>query len=105
MPPSQRWCKPAGPGNIPRTHEPRLPRSVSQPTDIDAVETAFAAHGYVADRDLATAVFLSLALGRPLLLEGEAGVGKTEVARTLAAVHSSGVIPPAGYEGAEVNTP
>ena len=57
-----------------------------QLADIDAVQSAFAAEGYVADRDLATAVFLSLALGRPLLLEGEAGVGKTEVARTLSAV-------------------
>ncbi len=50
---------------------------------IDSVQSAFAAERYVADRDLATAVYLSLALDRPLLLEGEAGVGKTEVGRTL----------------------
>src|SRR5919198_1048162 len=48
---------------------------------IDALQAAFAAERYVADRDLATAVYLSLALDRPLLLEGEAGVGKTEVGR------------------------
>ena len=55
---------------------------------IEALQSSFANRCYVADRDLATAVFLSLALERPLLLEGEAGVGKTEVARTLAAGRS-----------------
>jgi MoxR-like ATPase len=77
---------------------------VPQPTDIDAVLSAFASQGYVADRDLATAVFLSLAMGRPLLLEGEAGVGKTEVARTLAAVRGSQLIRLQCYEGLDVNT-
>jgi len=77
---------------------------VPQPIDIDAVQSSFAAQGYVADRDLATAVFLSLALGRPLLLEGEAGVGKTEVARTLAAVLGSQLIRLQCYEGLDVNT-
>jgi MoxR-like ATPase len=79
-------------------------RPVPQPTDIDAVLSAFASQGYVADRDLATAVFLSLAMGRPLLLEGEAGVGKTEVARTLAAVLGSQLIRLQCYEGLDVNT-
>jgi MoxR-like ATPase len=74
------------------------------PTDIAALQAAFAARGYVADRDLATAIYLSLALGRPLLLEGEAGVGKTEVARTLAAVHDSELIRLQCYEGLDVNT-
>ena len=72
--------------------------------DIDAVVAAFAEQCYVADRDLATAVFLSLALGRPLLLEGEAGVGKTEVARTLAAALGSELIRLQCYEGLDVNT-
>jgi len=58
----------------------------------------------VADRDLATAVFLSHALGRPLLLEGEAGVGKTEVARTLSAVLGAQLIRLQCYEGLDVNT-
>jgi MoxR-like ATPase len=77
---------------------------VPQLADIDAVQSAFATQGYVADRDLATAVFLSLALGRPLLLEGEAGVGKTEVARTLAAVLGADLIRLQCYEGLDVNT-
>jgi len=77
---------------------------VLQLADIDAVQSAFAARGYVADRDLATAVFLSLALGRPLLLEGEAGVGKTEVARTLAAAMGAELIRLQCYEGLDVNT-
>ena len=45
-----------------------------------------AEQGYVCDRSLATVLFLSLELGRPLLLEGEAGVGKTEVAKVLSAI-------------------
>jgi MoxR-like ATPase len=71
---------------------------------IDALQTEFAAHGYIADRDLATAVFLSLALGRPLLLEGEAGVGKTEVARTLALALGAELIRLQCYEGIDVST-
>ena len=47
---------------------------------IDDLQRALAAHDYVADRPLATAIFLALKLQKPLLLEGEAGVGKTEVA-------------------------
>jgi len=77
---------------------------MSDPPDIAALQAAFAARGYVADRDLATAIFLSLALGRPLLLEGEAGVGKTEVARTLAAVQGAELIRLQCYEGLDVNT-
>src|SRR5437762_10532758 len=71
---------------------------------IDSLQRAFDAERYVADRDLATAVYLSLALGRPLLLEGEAGVGKTEVARTLAAALGSELIRLQCYEGLDVNT-
>ncbi len=58
------------------------PRPV--PSSIDDAAALLAAGGYVADRSLATAVYLSLRLGRPLFLEGEAGVGKTEVAKVLA---------------------
>ncbi len=72
--------------------------------DIDAVQAAFAREGYVADRDLATSVFLALALGRPLLLEGEAGVGKTEVARTLSAVLGAELIRLQCYEGLDAST-
>lgn len=71
---------------------------------IDALQAAFSVQGYVADRDLATAVWLSLALERPLLLEGEAGVGKTEVARTLATALGAELIRLQCYEGIDVST-
>src|SRR5881398_2385918 len=71
---------------------------------IDSLQRAFAAECYVADRDLATALYLSLTLDRPLLLEGEAGVGKTEVGRTLAAVLKTELIRLQCYEGLDVNT-
>jgi MoxR-like ATPase len=75
-----------------------------QLSDIDSVQAGFARRCYIADRDLATAVFLSLALERPLLLEGEAGVGKTEVARTLAQVLGAELIRLQCYEGLDINT-
>ena len=56
----------------------------SLPGSVDEVNAALAEHGYLADEGLSTAVFLALRLQRPLLLEGEAGVGKTEVAKVLA---------------------
>src|SRR5947208_15437099 len=71
---------------------------------IDSVQAAFAAERYVADRDLATAVYLSLTLNRPLLIEGEAGVGKTEVGRTLAGVLKTELIRLQCYEGLDVAT-
>ena len=55
------------------------------PADIDATQSLLESTGYVASRALATVVHLSLRLGRPLFLEGEAGVGKTEIAKALAA--------------------
>ncbi len=55
--------------------------------------------GYIADRDLATALLLMDLLGRPLLIEGEAGVGKTEVAKALADVHATNLIRLQCYEG------
>jgi MoxR-like ATPase len=74
------------------------------PSSIDQVQASFSEKGYIADRELATAVFLSLALQRPLLLEGEAGVGKTEVARTLADVVDAKLIRLQCYEGLDLNT-
>ena len=62
-----------------------------------------AAVGYIADRDIATALWLMDYLKRPLLLEGEAGVGKTEVAKALAAVHSAELIRLQCYEGLDQN--
>ncbi len=56
-------------------------------------------HDYVADRRLATSVFLALKLGRPLFLEGEAGVGKTEIAKVLAAALGKRLVRLQCYEG------
>jgi MoxR-like ATPase len=72
------------------------------PRSIDEVEAALAAHDYVADRRLATVVFLSLKLGRPLFLEGEPGTGKTEIARTLAAALGRPLIRLQCYEGLDL---
>jgi MoxR-like ATPase len=69
------------------------------PASIDAVETLLAGQGYVSSRALATVVFLSLKLGRPLFLEGEAGTGKTEIAKTLATALHRRLIRLQCYEG------
>ena len=69
-----------------------------------AIQRAFGERGYIADRSVATAVFLGLRLGRPLLLEGEAGVGKTELAKVLAASLGARLIRLQCYEGLDVNT-
>ncbi|MFP6728439.1 MAG: MoxR family ATPase, partial [Alphaproteobacteria bacterium] len=53
------------------------------PTDIDATLALLGQGNYIADRSLATTLFLALKMGRPLFLEGEAGVGKTEIAKVL----------------------
>ncbi len=71
---------------------------------IDGLQAAFRARDYVADRSLATAAFLALKLERPLLLEGEAGVGKTQLAKTLADVLGARLIRLQCYEGLDVNT-
>jgi len=68
-------------------------------TTIDAVQQMLAAEGYVCDRALGTVVFLSLKLGRPLFLEGEAGVGKTEIAKALASGLGRRLIRLQCYEG------
>lgn len=65
----------------------------------DEIARAFDAAGYIADNELATAISLMEQLRRPLLLEGEAGVGKTEVAKVLATVHATELIRLQCYEG------
>jgi MoxR-like ATPase len=78
---------------------------MAQPlTSTDAITQAFRERGYIADRSIATAVFLGLQLERPLLLEGEAGVGKTELAKVLASSLGTRLIRLQCYEGLDVNT-
>ena len=67
--------------------------------DRGQIAQALAAAGYIADAELATAISLMQLLKRPLLLEGEAGVGKTEVAKALAALHATELIRLQCYEG------
>jgi MoxR-like ATPase len=68
-------------------------------TGVDQLEAALAGESYLADRGLAVSVYLALTLRRPLLLEGEPGVGKTEIARTLARVTGAELIRLQCYEG------
>jgi MoxR-like ATPase len=73
-----------------------------QPTSVDEVTAALAEHGYLADEGLSTAVFLALTLRRPLLLEGEAGVGKTEVAKVLSRWTGGELLRLQCYEGIDL---
>jgi MoxR-like ATPase len=70
---------------------------------IEGVQQSLLDHDYVANRGLATAIFLSLKLGKPLFLEGEAGVGKTEVAKVLASMLDTRLIRLQCYEGLDVH--
>jgi MoxR-like ATPase len=72
------------------------------PRSIDDTLTLLKDTGYVADRSLATVLFLALKLGRPLFLEGEAGVGKTEIAKVLSAALGRRLIRLQCYEGLDV---
>ena len=71
---------------------------------IEDIQRAMFAQNYIADRSLATAVFLALKQRKPLLLEGEPGVGKTEVAKVLSAMLHTKLIRLQCYEGIDVNT-
>ncbi len=72
-------------------------------SDIGAVEKALQKQNYITDRSLATTIFLALKMGRPVFLEGEAGVGKTEVAKVLATVLDTELIRLQCYEGLDVH--
>jgi MoxR-like ATPase len=73
------------------------------PSSIDDLQAILAGERYIADRGLATSIFLALKLQRPLLLEGEAGVGKTEVAKVLAAAFETELIRLQCYEGLDIS--
>jgi MoxR-like ATPase len=70
---------------------------------VEQVQEALASERYVSERSLATAIYLSLKLPKPLLLEGEAGVGKTEIAKVLASVLDTDLIRLQCYEGLDVS--
>ncbi len=83
--------------------DPRPPSSSRMPwSSPDAVRDALERERYVADRDLAVTLFLSLRLGKPVFLEGEAGVGKTEVAKVLATGLGRRLIRLQCYEGLDL---
>ena len=71
---------------------------------IEDVEKRFADQGYITDRTLATTIYLSLALGKPIFLEGEPGVGKTEVAKVMASIMNTDLIRLQCYEGIDAGT-
>src|SRR5947207_4519981 len=73
--------------------------AVAVPSSVDAVVDLLEQHDYIADRRLATSVFLALKMGRPLFLEGEAGVGKTEIAKVLAIALGRELVRLQCYEG------
>jgi MoxR-like ATPase len=73
------------------------------PGSVDELQAALGDHAYLADRGLSTAIFLSLSLNKPLLLEGEAGVGKTEVAKVLAELLGRELIRLQCYEGIDAS--
>src|SRR5258705_6363459 len=75
---------------------------VSLPASIDATQALLSKGRYVGDRSLATVLFLALRMGRPLFLEGEAGVGKTEIAKVLAQTLARRLIRLQCYEGLDV---
>src|SRR5438093_372793 len=80
----------------------KTPTPRSLPTSIDTTLDLLAAADYLADRSLATVLFLALKMGRPLFLEGEAGVGKTEVAKVLCTTLGRRLIRLQCYEGLDV---
>ena len=97
-PRTTRPCSTPWPPHEPRASPTRLRQSQLVP-DVETLARRLAAVDYLVDEGLATSMFLSLRLPQPLLLEGEAGVGKTEAARSLAAVLETPLIRLQCYEG------
>ena len=77
--------------------------TATTPDSIESVQELLRGQGYVADRSLAVPIFLSLRLQRPLFLEGEAGVGKTEIAKALSAALDAPLIRLQCYEGLDIS--
>ena len=86
---------------MPTSPTPPEPKQIN---DVDDLVRRFELLGYVTDRALATAVYLVIKLGKPLLIEGHAGLGKTEVAKVLASMLGTRLIRLQCYEGLDVNS-
>jgi MoxR-like ATPase len=84
--------------------KPPSPAAHSLPVDVPSTTALLASGGYLADQALSTAVFLALRLQRPLFLEGEAGVGKTEIAKVLAATLGRPLVRLQCYEGLDISS-
>jgi MoxR-like ATPase len=76
---------------------------IHAPNSVEELQTLLRQQAYLADRGLATSILLALSLGQPLLLEGEAGVGKTEVAKALSSVFGAELVRLQCYEGIDAN--
>ena len=105
---NSRRCPPVSttavfPNNARTMEGPTLTSTTAIPTSIDDLQSTLRQQGYVTDRALTVPIFLALKLERPLFLEGEAGVGKTEIARALAAGLDTELIRLQCYEGLDIN--
>ena len=97
-------CRPLSPASREEAHTHGHTALQKLPSSIDETLALLSRADYVADRALATVLFLSLKLGRPLFLEGDAGVGKTEIAKVLAATLGRRLIRLQCYEGLDVSS-
>lgn len=86
------------------TRDTQPAESIQQFSSVDQLEQALQGNKYVADRGLATTLYLTLAMRKPLLLEGEAGVGKTEIAKVLADMLGTPLIRLQCYEGLDASS-
>ncbi|MCH8038494.1 MAG: AAA family ATPase, partial [Proteobacteria bacterium] len=84
--------------------QPAVLAAPALPDSVDETHDLLARGGYVADRSLATVLYLALRRQRPLFLEGEAGVGKTEIAKVLAEVLGRRLLRLQCYEGLDVSS-
>jgi MoxR-like ATPase len=101
----REWCQrrvSAGTFSLPSTAISMTAAPARLPATIDETLALLASADYVAERSLATAVFLALRMGRPLFLEGEAGVGKTEIAKVLARMLGRDLVRLQCYEGLDI---
>ena len=78
-------------------------RRLDEITSPEVMQQELSAHGYIADQGLATALYIAMKLPQPLLLEGEAGVGKTEAAKTLADILQTPLLRLQCYEGIDAS--